>query len=173
MVEAVVVSDNLAKRNGWNPWSGHIICLSCNVWEIADRDRTAVLFVLLWVNPQTVAGAMAFRNDIAGGGRLASGVQGCSSTPCSIRAVVPSGKRYIRPLAAIGHHLKMLQRGPSLRPFVHFAAFLLAETSVCGTNWAFAAVAPMTASMSNRLSRKASLEQTRPQLVHFVGVLQR
>jgi hypothetical protein len=26
----------------------------------------------------------------------------------------------------------MLQRGPSLRPFVHFAAFLLAETSVCG-----------------------------------------
>jgi hypothetical protein len=57
MVEAVVVSDNLAKRNGWNLWSGHIICLSCNVWEIADRDRTAVLFVLLWVNPQTVAGA--------------------------------------------------------------------------------------------------------------------
>jgi hypothetical protein len=28
-----------------------------------------------------------------------------------------------RPFAAIGHHLKMLQRGPSLRPFVHFAAF--------------------------------------------------
>ena len=28
-----------------------------------------------------------------------------------------------RPFAAIGHHLKMLQRGPSLRPFVYCAAF--------------------------------------------------
>jgi hypothetical protein len=40
--------------------------------------------------------------------------------------------QHFRPFAAIGHHLKMLQRGPSLRPFVPFAAFLLAETSVCG-----------------------------------------
>jgi hypothetical protein len=28
-----------------------------------------------------------------------------------------------RPFAAIGHHLKMLQRGPSLRTFVQLAAF--------------------------------------------------
>jgi hypothetical protein len=50
-----------------------------------------------------------------------------------------------RPFAAIGHHLKMLQRGPSNRTFVHFAAFLLAETSVCRTKCAFAATAPMSA----------------------------
>jgi hypothetical protein len=30
---------------------------------------------------------------------------------------------FFRPFAAIGHHLKMLQRGPSLRPFVQSAAF--------------------------------------------------
>jgi hypothetical protein len=31
--------------------------------------------------------------------------------------------RHERPFAAIGHHLKMLQCGPSLRPFVQSAAF--------------------------------------------------
>jgi hypothetical protein len=31
--------------------------------------------------------------------------------------------RHERPSAAIGHHLKMLQRGPSLQPLVHRAAF--------------------------------------------------
>jgi hypothetical protein len=41
-------------------------------------------------------------------------------------------KLHFRPFAAIGHHLKMLQRSPSLQTFVHLAAFLLAETSVCG-----------------------------------------
>jgi hypothetical protein len=33
----------------------------------------------------------------------------------------------------------MLQCGPSLRTFVHLAAFLLVETSVCGTKLPFAA----------------------------------
>jgi hypothetical protein len=37
-----------------------------------------------------------------------------------------------RPIAAAHVHLRMLQCGPSLRAFVHLAAFLLAETSVCG-----------------------------------------
>jgi hypothetical protein len=32
-------------------------------------------------------------------------------------------ERHERPFAAIGHHLKMLQRGPSLLPFVQSAAF--------------------------------------------------
>jgi hypothetical protein len=37
-----------------------------------------------------------------------------------------------RPIAAVHVHLRMLRCGPSNRTFVHFAAFLLAETSVCG-----------------------------------------
>jgi hypothetical protein len=32
-------------------------------------------------------------------------------------------QRQKRPIAAIHHHLKMLRCGPSLRPFVHRAAF--------------------------------------------------
>jgi len=35
-------------------------------------------------------------------------------------------------IAAVHIHLRMLRCGPSLRPFAHGAAFLLAETSVCG-----------------------------------------
>jgi hypothetical protein len=37
-----------------------------------------------------------------------------------------------RPIAVVRVHLRMLRCGPSNRTFVHFAAFLLAETSVCG-----------------------------------------
>jgi hypothetical protein len=37
-----------------------------------------------------------------------------------------------RPFADLGRSLAMLRCGPSNRTFVHFAAFLLAETSVCG-----------------------------------------
>ena len=40
----------------------------------------------------------------------------------------------------------MLQCGPSLRTFVHLAAFLLAETSVCGTFRTLAANARMAGS---------------------------
>jgi hypothetical protein len=46
-----------------------------------------------------------------------------------------------RPRPAIRPDLKMLQCGPSKRPLVHGAAFLLAETSVCGTLLPFAATA--------------------------------
>jgi hypothetical protein len=44
------------------------------------------------------------------------------------------GSRRNRPIAAVHVHLRMLRCGPSNRTFVHYAAFLLAETSVCGTN---------------------------------------
>jgi hypothetical protein len=37
-----------------------------------------------------------------------------------------------RPIAAVHVLLRMLHCGPSLWTFVHLAAFLLAETSVCG-----------------------------------------
>jgi hypothetical protein len=37
-----------------------------------------------------------------------------------------------RPIAVVRGHLRMLRCGPSNRTFVHLAAFLLAETSVCG-----------------------------------------
>lgn len=37
-----------------------------------------------------------------------------------------------RPFTAFHIHPRMLQCGPSLRPFAHGAAFLLAETSVSG-----------------------------------------
>jgi hypothetical protein len=46
-----------------------------------------------------------------------------------------------RPIAAVHVHLRMLRCGPSNRTFVHFATFLLAETSVCGTNRTYAAAA--------------------------------
>jgi hypothetical protein len=36
-----------------------------------------------------------------------------------------------RPIAAGHFHLRMLRCGPTNRTFVHLAAFLLAETSVC------------------------------------------
>ncbi len=39
-----------------------------------------------------------------------------------------------RPIAAVHVHLRMLQCGPSLRTFVHLAAFWLANTSLCGQN---------------------------------------
>jgi hypothetical protein len=42
--------------------------------------------------------------------------------------------RRFRPIAAFHSLFKLLQCGTSLRPFVHRAAFLLAETSVSGQN---------------------------------------
>jgi hypothetical protein len=41
-------------------------------------------------------------------------------------------QRHTRPIAAFQQPFRMLPCGPSNRTFVHFAAFLLAETSVCG-----------------------------------------
>jgi hypothetical protein len=38
---------------------------------------------------------------------------------------------FFRPIAAGHFHLRMLRCGPTNRTFVHLAAFLLAETSVC------------------------------------------
>jgi hypothetical protein len=37
-----------------------------------------------------------------------------------------------RPFAAIGHQLKMLQRGPPLKPFVQSAAFCLLKRQCAG-----------------------------------------
>jgi hypothetical protein len=37
-----------------------------------------------------------------------------------------------RPFAAIGHQLKMLQRGPPLQPFVQSAAFCLLKRQCAG-----------------------------------------
>ncbi|MFT4708135.1 MAG: hypothetical protein ACI9PU_001984, partial [Ascidiaceihabitans sp.] len=42
------------------------------------------------------------------------------------------GVRETYTIAAVHVHLRMLRCGPSNRTFVHFATFLLAETSVCG-----------------------------------------
>jgi hypothetical protein len=39
---------------------------------------------------------------------------------------------HFRPFADIDHAFPMLRCGPSKRPFVHGAAFLLVETSLCG-----------------------------------------
>jgi hypothetical protein len=55
-------------------------------------------------------------------------------------------KKRFRPFAAVGHHLKMLQRGPSLLPFAATAKSARGELTDCGTKPAFAAPAPMAAS---------------------------
>jgi hypothetical protein len=91
VIKSAIIPYDLAEGNGLCLWSWHVISLSCNMFGIAESGCEAALFILLCgiIHRRSLtACTMAFPNEIAGGGRVVSGVQDCSSTQCSIRKVV-------------------------------------------------------------------------------------